>query len=160
MERNNNLTAEAVDRELIISRTIAAPRELVFKAWTEPEQICEWWGPDGFTCTIQEHNLKPGGVWRMNMIGPDGTIYPNYMVFKEVISPEKLVYVYGRENDPFGFEMTVTFEKTDDKTLVTIRQLYASAEAREMVENKYAARIGAIQHLAKLETYLSSILQN
>src|ERR1700733_12722757 len=91
MEKNNDLTTEVADRELVITRTVNAPRELVFRAWTEPEQICKWWGPDGFTSTIHEYNLKPGGVWKMDMIGPDGATFPNYIVFKEVIRPEKLV---------------------------------------------------------------------
>jgi uncharacterized protein YndB with AHSA1/START domain len=62
----------SVDREIITSRVYDAPRELVFKAWTDPKHIARWWGPNGFTTTIHEMDVRPGGAWRFIMHGPDG----------------------------------------------------------------------------------------
>ena len=109
-------------RELVISRLINAPRELVWDAWTKPEHVKHWWGPDGFTNTIHEMEVKPGGVWRFMMHGPDGTNFPNKIVFNEVKKPERLVYTHSSddENETTLFETTVTFEKQGDKTLLTM----------------------------------------
>jgi len=70
-------TSPATEREITLSRLFDAPREVVFDAWTDPRQIAAWWGPDGFTNTIQEMDVRPGGVWRFVMHGPDGVDYPN-----------------------------------------------------------------------------------
>lgn len=72
--------------------------------WTDPKHIA-WWGPNGFTNTIHEMNVKPGGVWRFIMHGPDGTDYPNKILFIEVVKPERLVYTHGsdEDNDPNQF---------------------------------------------------------
>src|SRR3954471_663109 len=80
------------DREIVISRLFDAPRELVWAAWTDPQQVVQWWGPKGFTTTIHEMDVRPGGVMRHTMHGPDGTDYANKSVFKEVVKPERIVY--------------------------------------------------------------------
>jgi len=77
----------ASDREIVTTRVVDAPRELVFRAWTEPEHVGQWWGPNGFTSTIQEMDVRPGGVWRLVMHGPDGTDYPNESIYLEVVRP-------------------------------------------------------------------------
>jgi uncharacterized protein YndB with AHSA1/START domain len=86
------------DREIIITRTFDAPRERVWEAWTDPKQVIKWWGPNGFTNTLFEMDVKPGGVWRHMMHGPDGTDYPNKVVYIEVVKPERLVYSHGRDD--------------------------------------------------------------
>jgi uncharacterized protein YndB with AHSA1/START domain len=68
----NNTITSVEDRELIINRVFNAPRELVYKTWTNPEHLPQWWGPKGFTITVQEIDVRPGGVWRFVMHGPDG----------------------------------------------------------------------------------------
>src|SRR2546430_11151240 len=79
------------DREILLTRVFDAPRELVFKVWTDPEHVGRWWGPRGFTNTIHEMDVRPGGVWRFTMHGPDGVDYLNRIVFIEVARPERLV---------------------------------------------------------------------
>src|SRR6266852_4602923 len=79
------------DREIVITRLLDAPRELAFQAWTEPQHVAHWWGPNGFTNTIHEMDVRPGGVWRFIMHGPDGTDYKNEIVYVEVVKPERLV---------------------------------------------------------------------
>src|ERR1700677_3316170 len=82
------------DREIITTRFFNAPRELVWAAWTDPKHIAQWWGPNGFTTTIQEMDVRPGGDWRLIMHGPDGRDYKNHSVFVEVEKPSRLVFVH------------------------------------------------------------------
>ena len=77
-------TTEASERELVITRTFNAPREVVFEAWTDPNHIGHWWGPKGFTLTVLEMDVRPGGVWRYVMHGPDGVDYRNKVYYLEV----------------------------------------------------------------------------
>ncbi len=77
---------------LVKTRVIDAPRELVFKAWVDPERLRQWWGPKGFTNPVCEVDPRPGGAIRIHMRGPDGTIYPMTGVYQEVLEPERLVF--------------------------------------------------------------------
>ena len=85
-----SLAANAADREIVITRVFDAPRELVWEAWTNPEHVVQWWGPRGFTTTIHEMDVRPGGVWHQTMHGPDGADYPNKSIFVEVVKPKGL----------------------------------------------------------------------
>jgi uncharacterized protein YndB with AHSA1/START domain len=154
-------TMNTSDRELTISRLLNAPRELVFEAWTKPEHVLHWWGPNGFTNTFYEMEVKPGGVWRFMMHGPDGIDYPNKIVYEEVVKPERLVYTHGSDgpdgaDDPHQFHVTITFEALGDKTNLTMRSLFPSAAALEEVK-KFGAVEGGKQTLNKLEEYLSKM---
>ena len=84
------------DREIATSRVFDAPRDLVWEAWTDPKHLARWYGPNGFTVTTHEMDVRPGGVWRLTMHGPDGTDYPNLTRYVEVVRPERLVYEHGR----------------------------------------------------------------
>lgn len=154
-EANNDTS----DREILISRLLNAPRELVFKAWTDPEHVAQWWGPTGFTNTIHEMEVKPGGVWRFIMHGPDGRDYPNKIVFIEVVKPELLVYRHAGDADtePVNFYVTVTFEKQGDKTMLTMRMVFESAAELERVDREYGAIEGAKQNVDRLEEYLTKM---
>src|ERR1700688_1274475 len=89
----------AADREILITRTFDAPRELVWDAMTNPQHVVNWWGPRGFTTTIKEMDVRPGGVWKHVMRGPDGANYPNHSVFKEVVKPERIVFAHGGHHE-------------------------------------------------------------
>ena len=82
-------------REIVITRVFDAPCERVWEAWTNPQHVANWWGPNGFTTTIEEMDVHPGGVWKHVMHGPDGTDYPNSSVFKEGVKPERMVFAHG-----------------------------------------------------------------
>ena len=84
--------AGTANREIVATRIYGAPRELVWRVWTDPKHIAQWWGPQGFTNTIREMEVRPGGAWRFTMHGPDGKDYPNEIVFTEVMKPERLAY--------------------------------------------------------------------
>jgi uncharacterized protein YndB with AHSA1/START domain len=147
----------APDRQIVTTRVLNAPRDLVFKMWTDPEHIVQWWGPKGFTTTTYSMDVRPGGVWRFVMHGPDGTDYQNQITYLEIVKPERLVYKHGGGEDvePVNFETTVTFEEQGGKTRLTMRALFPSAEAREHVVKKYGAIEGASQTMDRLEQHLA-----
>jgi uncharacterized protein YndB with AHSA1/START domain len=147
------------DREIAATRVFDAPRELVWKAWTEPEHIAQWWGPNGFTTTTHSMELRPGGVWRYVMHGPDGRDYRNKVTYLEVVKPERLVYNHGGEEDvePVNHHVTVTFREQGDKTRVDMRMVFVSAEARTHVIEAYGAFEGLKQHMGRLEAYLAKM---
>jgi uncharacterized protein YndB with AHSA1/START domain len=154
------IETRASDRELVISREFDAPRELVWEAMTDPAQVVQWWGPRGFTTTIQEMDVRPGGVWEHIMHGPDGTDYPNKSIFSVVEKPARIVYTHGgaRKGGPeAAFEATWTFEALDEnKTRATIRMVFPSAEARETVIREYGAVEGGHQTLGRLAEMLDA----
>ncbi|MFB9807599.1 SRPBCC domain-containing protein [Haladaptatus pallidirubidus] len=94
---DNELDDQSIEEEtteLRITRTVDTPRERLWKAWTDPEQVAKWWGPNGFTNTVHEMNVRPAGVWRFVMHGPDGADYYNEFVYDEIVEPERLVYTH------------------------------------------------------------------
>lgn len=119
------------ERAFIHSRLIDAPRERVFKAFSEPEHLARWWGPNGFTSTFQTFELRPGGHWRFVMHGPDGADYPNENVFIEVVAPERLVLDHLSEDHHFS--ITITFTPQGNKTLVGWRQVFDTAAHKERI---------------------------
>jgi uncharacterized protein YndB with AHSA1/START domain len=146
------------DREIAATRLFDAPRELVWKTWTDPAHIAKWWGPNGFTTTITSMELKPGGVWRYVMHGPDGRDYPNKVTYLEVVEPARLVYNLGGDEDveAVSHHVTVTFTDSGGKTRIDMRMVFASAEARAHVIETYGAFEGLKQHLGRLEEYLAT----
>lgn len=158
-EKNNQATTTA-DREIVITRVVDAPRELVWEAWTNPKHVVQWWGPRGFTTTIHKMDVRPGGVWQHVMHGPDGTDYPNKSVFIEVVKPERIVYSHGggKKGGPGAqFRATWTFEQQDHKTKVTIRMVFPSAEERDQVVKVYGAIEGGNQTLERLAGHLATM---
>jgi uncharacterized protein YndB with AHSA1/START domain len=149
-------SAELAARSLVFHRRFRAPRERVFRAWTEGPQIVQWWGPDGFTTTTKEMDVRPGGVWRFTMHGPDGTDYPNRIVYLEVAPPGRLVYKHDPDSDdePVHFTVTVTFEQQGPDTAMTMSMVFPTAQAMRDVCEKYGAEEGAVQTLARLAAYV------
>jgi uncharacterized protein YndB with AHSA1/START domain len=86
-------------RAIIGTRELDAPRELVFAAWTDPKHLAQWWEPNGFSTTTMSFDLRPGGVWRFVMHGPDGRDYQNRITFEEVVPPERIVYRHSGGDD-------------------------------------------------------------
>lgn len=148
--------ATAADREIVTTRTFAAPRELVFELWTKPEHVARWYGPRGFTLTTYEMDVRPGGVWRFMFHGPDGTDYPNKILYTEVRPPERLVYDHG-DFDRVWFQGIVTFEEEGGGTKVTLRSIFATAEERDKVAEEYGAVEGAKQTLDRLGEALAAM---
>ncbi len=148
----------APEREIVITRVVNAPRERVWEAWTDAEQIAKWWGPQGFTTTIHMMDVRPGGVWRHTMHGPNGVDYQNFSTFTEVVKPERIVFSHGggkKDGPVIQFDMTWTFEAMGNQTRVTIRQVYASAEERDRMAKEVHAIEGGNQTLARLDEYVA-----
>ena len=144
------------ERELFISRTLDAPRELVWEVWTNPEHIKHWWGPNGFTNTIHQMDVRPGGIWNYIMHGPDGTNYSNKSVYKEVVKPEKIIY--DHISSP-KFQFTALFIEQGDKTIVTIQMLFASRKDKQMVVVDFGVDEGLKQNANRLYAYVNQFHQ-
>jgi uncharacterized protein YndB with AHSA1/START domain len=149
-------------RALVVTREFDAPRELVWDAWTQPQHVAQWWGPNGFTNTILEMSVKPGGVWRLTMHGPDGTDYPNKIVYREVVRPEKLVYDHTDDVEEPGthFHVTVTFEEHGHGTRLTMRMEFETPEELQQVIDEYGALEGATQTMGRLREHLATMEVN
>ena len=147
---------------LIGVREFDAPRELVFEAWTDPKHLAQWWGPNGFTTTTSAFDMRPGGVWRFVMHGPDGCDYENRITFDEIVKPERLVYHHGGGDDvePVQFRTTVTFEDLGGRTRLTMRGVFPSAAERARVIKEYGADKGLVQTLARLGDYVAKMMSH
>jgi len=152
------IQTDTADREIVMTRLFDAPRELVFKAWTDPEHVAQWWGPNGFTNTIHEMDVRPGGVWRFVMHGPDSVDYKNKIIYLEIVKPERLVYSHGADDggEPEQFHVTVTFAEQGGKTHLTMRTLFESAAERNKTVEFGAIELGN-QSLARLEEHLAKM---
>src|SRR5690349_10368040 len=98
------------DREIVISRVINAPRELVFEAFTGVPHLSRWWGPEGFTTTTRSYEFRVGGVWDFVMHGPDGTDFQEWITWREIVPPERIALLHGESgDDPNAFASFLTF---------------------------------------------------
>ena len=154
MENNNAKNDNTADRELVITRILNAPRELVWEVWTNPDHIKNWWGPDGFTNTIFTMDVQPGGTWDFVMHGPDGTDYKNKSRFKEIVKPERIVFEHLTGPK---FTSTITFTEDGNKTLLTWRMLFETAAEFIQTVKTFKADEGLKQNVAKLEEYLKEV---
>ncbi|TGN09702.1 SRPBCC family protein [Leptospira ilyithenensis] len=154
MVNTNTETSKLADREIISLRTLSFPRELVFKAWTEPERLARWWGPKDFRNTFEEFDLRPGGNWRFVMHGPNGDDYPNHCVFVEIVKPELLVF--NHISPVHFFQVTASFEEVStDKTKVIFRMMFESAE--ECDKSRPYIIKGNEENFDRLETELARV---
>ena len=151
-----NLATEPADRVLKIERVFDAPRSLVFKAWTEPEHITKWWGPRGFKSTVLKNELRPGGAYRIHMLGPDGDHW-SQGVYREVVPPERLVMVGSwadANGNPTRPETTLTllFEDVGGKTKLTLHNaIFESVTARDMHNTGWSSSLDCLgEYLATL----------
>jgi uncharacterized protein YndB with AHSA1/START domain len=132
-----NLVTEPADRVLTITRIFDAPRSLVFKAWTDSEHMARWWGPRGFKSDVIKNDLRPGGAYRIHMLGPDGDHWTQGL-YREVVPPERLVMVGSwadAQGNPTRPETTLTllFEDVGGKTKLTLHNaVFESVTARDL----------------------------
>jgi len=149
----------ALDREIVLCRVFDAPRELVFEAWTKEEHLSKWFGPRGFSTKTHECDVRVGGRWRFDMIGPDGKTWDSRIVFLELNAPELLVFDHGsdKDDDEHRFRMTITFDaQSDGKTVMTMRQLHPTKEQRNAGIGFGAVELGYTT-LDKLGEHLRSM---
>ncbi len=129
--RDDNSAETLSDREFANSRVFDAPPERVFKAWTDPNHLGQWWGPKGFTNTFEEFDIRPGGHWRFVMHGPDGTNHKNHSIFVEVVEPERIVF--NHISGP-KFQVTAACAEQAGKTELTFRMLFESVAECERIK--------------------------
>jgi uncharacterized protein YndB with AHSA1/START domain len=136
----------AAPNEIAMTRTFDAPRELVFAMWTDPEHVAWWFGPHGFSMTIESMDVRPGGAWKFVMHGPDGRNYDNHIVYNIVDRPSRLCYSHTVPK----FDVELTFEDVDGKTRLTSRMIFDTAELRNRVAEEYGAVQGLQQTFSRL----------
>jgi uncharacterized protein YndB with AHSA1/START domain len=144
---------DASDRDIKSVRIFDAPRDVVFRMWTDPALIGKWWGPRGFSLTIHEMDVRPGGNWRFIMHGPDGTDYDNHNVYAEVNEPEWIVFDHV---SPPRFTVTAIFTDLGQKTQLYFRLRFESAALREKAATQYGAVEGQRDTLDRLAELLAS----
>ena len=141
------------DREIVCTRVFAAPRETVFAAFADPARLAQWWGPDGFTNTIHEFDLRPGGRWRFTMRGPDGADYPNEKEFTEVVPPERIVFLHRQAGH--DFQMTMIVAEHEAGTELAWRMLFESAV--EFAKVKGFIAVANEQNFDRLAAHLAAM---
>jgi uncharacterized protein YndB with AHSA1/START domain len=144
-------------KAIIATRELDAPRDLVWRVWSDPKHLAQWWGPDGFSITTAAFDMRVGGVWQFVMHGPDGRDYDNHVTFDEIVKPSLLHYHHrSAADEPVQFRTTVTFEDlAGGRTRITLYAVFPSAEARDRVVREYGAAKGAEQTLARLADYVA-----
>lgn len=149
------------ERELVVSRSFDAPRALVWEAWTNPDHFAQWMGPRGFTTTKPQGQLKVEGTWRYDMIYHDGTVYPNRLVFREIVPMARLAYDHGGgdETSEHDFEVIVTFADSGAGTTVTLRSLFSEKAARDFAVEQIGAIEGGQQTLERLGEKIAHLQQ-
>lgn len=141
------------DLEIVTEREFAAPRELVWTAFTDPKHVDKWWGPNGFRNETISMDFRVGGTWRYIMHGPDGKPWTNWIRYEKIEKPSFLSYAHGGAEDEMVFKNSVTFTEANGRTKLTMRAILPSAEAMAEAK-KYGAVEGGRQTLARLDGFL------
>jgi uncharacterized protein YndB with AHSA1/START domain len=154
-------TTEPSKWDLVMTRVFDAPRELVFRVWTDTRHMARWWGPKGFTNPVCELDVRAGGAIRIHMRAPDGMVHPMTGVFQEIVEPERLIFVSsaldGNGNSMFDVLSTVTFAEQRGKTVLTLqlRVINTTAQAPQYLKGM---EMGWTQSLDRLGAYLAEPL--
>ena len=148
------------DREIVISRVIDAPRELVFEAFTEVRHLSRWWGPEGFTTTTRSFEFRVGGEWDFVMHGPDGTDYQEWISWTEIAPPERIALRHGEfPRDPNPYEPDLPASPDGAATRIEMRTVFPTKELRDEAVEKYHAIEGGQQTLSNLAAYVTEIVR-
>lgn len=148
--------AGVAERTMVLQRVINAPRSAVWAAWVNPETLPKWWGPDGFTCRTKRIDLRAGGEWVFDMIGPDGTVFPNHHQYGEVRPTDRLGYtLHWGENGPKHADAWATFEDVGGATRVTLGMVMSTAAEFREAKGFGAIELGQ-QTLGKLARFVGA----
>ena len=147
-----NPDESAAEVEIVSTRVLGAPRDVVFEAFSDPDRLVQWWGPAGFTNTFSEFDLRPGGAWRFVMHGPDGTVYELAKDFVEVVRPERIVLQHLQPMH--RFRMTMIFTEQPGGTELTWRMLFEATEDARALE-RFIVEANE-QNFDRLERYLET----
>ncbi len=150
------MQTETKSRTLRTTGIFKTPIALMWEVWTNPNHILNWWGPTGFTTTINKMEVKEGGEWNLTMHGPEGANYPNRSVFKEIVPFKKIVFEHFNPH----FMTTVVFESKGDETLIEWSLLFDTAEMHDIVVKAHKADEGQKQNMEKLEKYIDNLTKD
>ncbi|HEY0741065.1 MAG TPA: SRPBCC domain-containing protein [Chryseosolibacter sp.] len=146
-----NEKMDPAGREQRTSVVLEASLAKVWEVWTKPEHISQWWGPNGFTSTIEKMDVRPGGEWLFVMHGPDGSNYPNKTLFREVVKHKRIMHEHVEPN----FIAIIDFESQgENRTLLTWYKLYETRELFQLVEIQYKSSEGLRQTMERLQRYV------
>lgn len=138
---------------MLLQRVIPAPRHTLWQAWMNDEALPRWWGPDGFSCRTARIDLRTGGEWVFDMIGPDGTTYANHHRYTDVTPEERIAYtLHWGEDGPKHADAWASLEDTAGATTVTLAMAFATRAEFEAAQGFGAAEFGQ-QTLGKLERF-------
>jgi uncharacterized protein YndB with AHSA1/START domain len=145
------------DREIVMTRVFDAPRELVFKAHSSCEHMSRWWGPRKYEFASCEIDFRPGGAWRIVHRGPDGEEYGFHGEYREIVSPERIVWTFEFEGMPGHVSVeTLALEEHDGKTTLTATSVFDTVEERDgMLESGMES--GAAESMDRLDEYLEAL---
>jgi uncharacterized protein YndB with AHSA1/START domain len=148
------------DHEIVITRVIDAPWELVFEAFSEVLHLSRWWGPEGFTTTMRAFEFRVGGEWDFVMHGPDGTDYQEWITWTEIAPPERIALLHGEyRGDPNAYESVLTFTPERAATRIEMRTVFPTKELRDQAVERYHAIEGGQQTLSKLAAHITEIVR-
>lgn len=154
METKNKTLAEVNGTQIVITRVVNAPRELVFEAWTSAAHLDRWFGPAGFKTETESFEFKVGGSWRFTMTHPEYGTFPEHIRWDEITAPERLRYAHVD-----SFDSIVTFYESDGQTTVRMCNIFPSEEVVKEVIEKYHAIEGGKQTLGKMSDYVEEHLK-
>ena len=150
-------TMDTTDLEIVMTRVFDAPRRLVFEAHTKPEHLKHWWGPRGFTLTECEMDFRPGGAWRFVLRKPNGREYGFKRVYREIVSPDRIVQTFEFEGTPGHVSVeTLTFDERDGKTTLTSRSVFQTPEDRDAMLRS-GMEAGARETMDRLAEYVREL---
>lgn len=171
----NSSVKETGQKELVITRTFDAPRELVWKVWTEAEHLARWWGPKSFPISVNKLDFRPGGVFHYSMHASPDNVWWGRFIYQEIIPPEKLVFISSFSDEQCGVTRhplsstwpletltTITFSEVNGKTLLTLRvyPINASEEESATFESNFTSvQQGFKGTFEQLDEYLSNIMK-
>ncbi len=143
------------ERTVAIERLVSAPRAVVFDAFTSVDHLSAWWGPDGFTTTTRAFEFREGGEWEFTMRGPDGTVYAEWIQWRTIVAPERIVLLHGEyAGDPNAFDSVFTFDEVGEQTRVTLTTVFSTKQLRDTAVEEYHAVEGGTQTLAHLAAHV------
>ncbi|MCG6883910.1 MAG: SRPBCC domain-containing protein [Silicimonas sp.] len=144
---------ETASRTMVLERLIDAPVSILWAAWTDPASLTQWWGPDGFSCRTERIDLRAGGEWVFDMIGPDGTIYPNHHRYTAMVPQKRIDYtLHWGEDGPKHADASVTFEDLGGGCRVTLTMVFLTREEHDAAKGVGAYELG-LQTLGKLARF-------
>jgi uncharacterized protein YndB with AHSA1/START domain len=143
-------------REVVFSRLIAAPPDLVWEIWSDLRHLHEWFGPAGFTTTTEEFAFAPGGVWRFTMHGPDGTDYPTRIVFRTIEPKTRIVYTndWDLAGALLDFTVVVDFVAEGARTRLSLHMTFADEAAMRTAVERYGVLRGGVETFERIARYV------